>query len=526
MLLLKRLLFLLLLLPLFGIAQKNIRYQQEIFSSADSILDIEYGNAINVNGVSEKLLLNFYLPTSDTVQKRPLMIFIHGGGFQNGSKSGAFPNLMCNGLAKRGYSVATIDYRLGVAKTKSNQDYLESVYRAVQDAKAAVRFFRRYAEKYGIDTAQIFVMGSSAGSKTAMHLAYLQQDEVPASIDVKKMGSIEGNSGNPGYSSKVNGVINCWGAMINYSWINTGDAPMFCVSGTADKTVPYDSSYDYHGFKYGSAILYNRMLQQGVATGLRLFNGVGHTLDNNKAKQDSALKDISAWLFTQLKEHAPEKPDIFKWETDILKLEQQDKSENHSKNAILFIGSSYIRLWEHLPEQIKPYKTINRGFGGSKLNEVAYFIDRILKKQDHLKAIFLYVGNDIVGSKNDKTPMQDLELVKYITERIRFKFPNIPIFWNEISPSEKRWAVWGQIQEANKLIENYCSENENLFYVSSSAAYLGKDGRPITDLFRDDKLHYNDAGYVIWAKIVKAQFNTAFAKIKSRSIEMPRSFIN
>jgi len=100
--------------------------------------------------------------------------------------------------------------------------------------------------------------------------------------------------------------VNCWGAMIDYKWIKTGDAPLFCIAGTADKTVPYDSSYNYHGFKYGSTILYQHALRQGIATGLRLFYNAGHTLDNNKTKQDSALQDLSAWLFTQLSINAPE----------------------------------------------------------------------------------------------------------------------------------------------------------------------------------------------------------------------------
>lgn len=403
-------------------AQQPERFREPLFQSPDSILNITYGSAVNLNGKQEELLLDLYSPGQiDTARKRPLMIFIHGGGFQSNTKSGAYPNLICNGLAKRGYMVATIDYRLGIAKTKTNLDYAEAMIRAVQDAKAAVRFFRKFAEKYSIDPDQIFVMGSSAGAKTAMHLAYLDQEEVPQGVDVQKLGGLEGNSGNPGYSSKVNGVINCWGAMIDYSWIKQGDAPLFNIAGTADKTVPFDSSYNYHGFKYGSTILYHQALRQGIATGLRLFHGAGHTLDNDKKKQDSALQDLSAWLFTQLKKNAPEKPEIFKWEQDIKQLEAKDKKEEGNDQTVLFIGSSYIRLWEQLPSQMKPLQTINRGFGGSKLQEVAYYLERLLAAHPQLKGLFLYVGNDIVGNRSDKTPLQDLELVKYITERIRGK---------------------------------------------------------------------------------------------------------
>lgn len=78
------------------------------------------------------------------------MIFIHGGGFQNNSKTGGYSAIVCQGFAKRGYVSATIDYRLGVEKSgtdssgkpaKTNTDYWEALYRAQQDGKAAVRFF-------------------------------------------------------------------------------------------------------------------------------------------------------------------------------------------------------------------------------------------------------------------------------------------------------------------------------------------------------------------------------------------------
>jgi pimeloyl-ACP methyl ester carboxylesterase len=284
-------------------AQKTIRFKDILFNNQDSILNIPYGSAQNQNGKTEELLLDLYSPgIEDTATKRPLMIFIHGGGFQSNTKSGAYPNLVCNGLAMRGYMVATIDYRLGIPKTKTNLDYAEALYRAVQDAKAAIRFFRRYADKYRIDPDQIFVMGSSAGAKTAMHLAYMNQEEVPQGVDIVKLGNLEGNSGNPGYSSKVSAVVNCWGAMIDYRWIQKGDAPLLNIAGTADKTVPFDSSFNYHGFKYGSTILYQQAKVLGIPTGLRLFEGAGHTLDNNRLKQDSALQYLSNWLYLQLKE--------------------------------------------------------------------------------------------------------------------------------------------------------------------------------------------------------------------------------
>ena len=192
-----------------AVAQK--RFKDEVFTAIDSTSNIQYGQAINLNGVNQALLLDVFLPHgADTLAHRPLVIFIHGGGFQSNTKNGAFSSRLCATFAKRGYVAASIDYRLGIEGTKSNKDYAESMYRAQQDGKAAVRFFRRYAEKYGVDTSQIFVAGSSAGSKTCLAMAYMKQADVPKEISTDRWGTLEGNSGNNGYSSKVQGVITCF----------------------------------------------------------------------------------------------------------------------------------------------------------------------------------------------------------------------------------------------------------------------------------------------------------------------------
>lgn len=296
---------LLICLTTFVSAQKGERYKTEVFSKIDSIKEVQYGEAVNVNGESEKLFLNIFQPVSDDLKKRPLIVAIHGGGFVNGDKAGGFQVSFCKSLTKKGYVTASINYRMGIGKPKSDVTYFEAMYRAVQDAKAAVRFFRKNAEQYGIDTAKIFIMGGSAGAMTALQLAYLDQNEVPSNIDTKKLGSLEGTSGNAGFSSKVHGVINCWGAMVDYKWINTGDAPLYSVHGTSDSTVPYNDSFSYHGFKYGSKILYERALAVGVPTGLRLVEKAGHNI--GKDNYPLTLEDITAFLFELMQNKSAEK---------------------------------------------------------------------------------------------------------------------------------------------------------------------------------------------------------------------------
>ena len=480
-------------------AQK--RFQSVVFDSIDSTTNIQYGQAVNLKGKDERLLLDVFQPKGDTSKRRPLVIFIHGGGFVSNTKVTGFGNLLCWGFAKRGYVTASIDYRLGIDKSDPSKDgHIEAMYRAQQDGKAAIRFFRRYADTYGIDTSQIFIAGSSAGSMTCLGIAYMQEKDVPASINKNQWGTLEGNSGNLGYSSKVSGVINCWGSMLDYKWIEKGNVPLFNIAGTADKTVPYDSSYGYSSFKYGSYVLYQRALEVGVSTGWRPFVGAGHTLDNNKTKQDSAIQSMAAWLYTQLKiVKGKNEEGVFRYEKDIDAFDSLNKAAHYSNNAIMFLGSSYIRLWKNIREDIGYKEVIHRGFGGSNLRDVAYYVKRIVYPHNP-KALFMYVGNDIVAGEKDKTPDQVFELFKYVVKVVRDKYPSMPITWLQISPSEKRWAVWDKVSEANNLIKAYCESNPTLYYIPSSDKFLGEDGKPITKYYREDHLHYNEEGYKVWGK--------------------------
>jgi lysophospholipase L1-like esterase/dienelactone hydrolase len=512
--------FIFLFVSLNTVAQK--RFKSEVFSVIDSVSNIKYGQAVNIKGEKEELLLDVFTPPkNDTLKYRPLVIFIHGGGFQNNSKNGSYSSMLCTKLAKRGYVTATIDYRLGVEKSgigadgkkeKTNTDYAEALYRAQQDGKAAIRFFRKNAEQYGIDTTQIFITGSSAGSKTCLAIAYMNESEVPKDIDKNKWGSLEGNSGNEGFSSKVNGVINAWGAMIDYNWIQKGDVPLFNTAGTNDKTVPFDSAFDYHGFKYGPYILFQHCLSLGIATGWRPFYGTGHTLDNNKIKQDSCVESIATWLYTQLKINKGKNEEgVFRWEKEINAFDSLNTIEKHSPEAVMFLGSSYIRLWKNIREDLNYSDIIHRGFGGCNLRDVAYYVKRIVYPHQ-LKAIFIYVGNDLSSNEKDKSPDQILELYKYIVKTIREKYPTIPITWLAISPSEKRWSVWDKVTETNNLIKAYSNSATDLYYIDAGSNFLGSDGKPDKTLFRDDKLHYNEAGYKLWGKAIASEVKRIASK--------------
>jgi hypothetical protein len=193
------------------------------------------------------------------------------------------------------------------------------------------------------------------------------------------------------------------------------------------------------------------------------------------------------------------------WEPEIQKLEARDKIDTDPENAILFIGSSSIRLWKNIKEDLAPYPVIQRGYGGAKFTDLLVYAKRIVYPHN-FKAIAVFVANDITGGKDDKTPREVLGMFKNLEKIIRKKYKDQTIYYIAITPTKSRWTVWPRIREGNALIQAYCKTKKNLEFIESEAAYLGVDGQPIDEYFIGDKLHQTQKGYDVWAKIIKDNF--------------------
>jgi lysophospholipase L1-like esterase len=196
-------------------------------------------------------------------------------------------------------------------------------------------------------------------------------------------------------------------------------------------------------------------------------------------------------------------PEVKAWETDIEKFEKLDKTETYPSNAVLFAGSSSIRLWENLTVDMAPYPVIQRGYGGAKLSDLAVYAERIFSPHQCV-AIVIFVANDISQTDNDKSPEEVASLYSYLIKTIRKSHPETPIFWIAITPTPSRWKVWPEIEKANTLIQNKCNENKNTYFIKTDSAFLNEKGVPIEKYFRNDKLHLSEEGYKVWKEIIKS----------------------
>jgi acetyl esterase/lipase len=288
------------------------RYLNYIFNDVQVTSDVPYGQNLKFDGTNQVLSCDIYEPLGDNVSNRAAVIVAHGGFFLSGSKTGPDVVPICQRLAKMGYVAISIQYRLGINITADLAGPMtEAVMRGVQDGKAAVRFLRKTAavdgNPYNIDPNEIYIAGSSAGGYIALHMAYLDDiSELPAFVNLNNpglSGALEGESGNPGYSSDVKAIVNICGAIGDTSWIHTGDEPALLFHGTDDQTVPYGSAMQYaFGIAPvlevdGSASINEKMNQVGLEHCFEIYEGLDHVPHaSNAAILDTTMSIMSNFL--------------------------------------------------------------------------------------------------------------------------------------------------------------------------------------------------------------------------------------
>lgn len=317
-------LILLLSLSIITCAQCNGRYQSEIFSSTTKTT-VNYSDVYTDNAHQ----MDIYTPNGDTETNRPVILYMHGGSFYAGDKGSSDCVDFCESMAKRGYVTASLNYRLAtniIGFLTSNETQYETVLKAVSDAKAAVRYFRKdfaNGNNYGIDPNTIFAGGYSAGGVIAIHQAYIDNIMDLPSLAIDNDGSsfnvqsiinnvggaygLEGDAGNYGYPSEIAGVISFAGGINNISWIDSNDEPLVSIQGTEDLTVGYNCSPGLNNSLVltlcGSAEMHPQANLAGVVNDQLIFNGEGHgwaANGNTNSKFINAMNFTSDFLFPLL----------------------------------------------------------------------------------------------------------------------------------------------------------------------------------------------------------------------------------
>lgn len=169
--------------------------------------------------------------------------------------------------------------------------------------------------------------------------------------------------------------------------------------------------------------------------------------------------------------------------------------------CVLFIGSSSIRLWGTLAEDMAPVPVVQRGFGGSKTAEVLAVFDRIVLPYSP-SVIVYYCGDNDLGEHNTDWASAADGFIAF--DRLaRSWWPDVRVLNIPIKASVARWGNWEAMSRANERVRAYCAETPGAEYLDTVTPTLGADGRPDPSIFEPDGLHLNAEGYARWTPVVR-----------------------
>jgi hypothetical protein len=264
-----------------------------------------YFSAFN-QAVPELLKFDFYAPTGDTASTRPLVLYFHTGNFLpffnpatmapgangscGGTKNDSVAVEICTRLAKMGYAVASVDYRLGwnplaMPDVSRRFGIINAAYRGIQDLRTSVRYFKKSVVEAGnpwkVDTSRIVVFGQGTGGYLTLNSVALQNylqiptssggkfiydhDANPATAPIPMVieqvnGDIYGTSvgqvpnaaapngidtlcypNHVGYSSNFRLSVNLAGALADSTWVLPGQVPQLSFHVPTDNFAPYNT---------------------------------------------------------------------------------------------------------------------------------------------------------------------------------------------------------------------------------------------------------------------------------------------
>jgi lysophospholipase L1-like esterase len=192
--------------------------------------------------------------------------------------------------------------------------------------------------------------------------------------------------------------------------------------------------------------------------------------------------------------------DHVQWNAEIAAFQVADRAHPPAPGAVLFIGSSSIRLWTSLATDFPEVRTLNRGFGGSEIADSTRFADRIVAPY-HPRVIVMYAGDNDLEAGNSPQRVRD-DFAAFV-RKARAVDPGVPIAFIAIKPSMARKALLPKIREANTLVRDWAATQQDVAYLDIFTPMLGKDGQPQAKWFVQDGLHMNRTGYELWIGIVR-----------------------
>jgi len=162
------------------------------------------------------------------------------------------------------------------------------------------------------------------------------------------------------------------------------------------------------------------------------------------------------------------------WESGIREFEAADRTAPPKPGVIVFAGSSSVRMWRTLGQDMYPLAVVNRGFGGAQIAHVSYYAHRIILPY-RPRAVVLYAGvDDLLWGK---APEEVLIEFQHFVGLIHAALPETWIYFISIKPTRLLGGHWAAMKRTNALIEEFVHTQAQVEFIDVSTALLDVQGR-------------------------------------------------
>ncbi|MEA4918180.1 alpha/beta hydrolase [Proteiniphilum sp.] len=244
----------------------------------------------------QALKMDIYKSDMGSSQTQPCLLFVFGGGFKDGGRDAELYHSYFHYFAKKGFTVVSIDYRLGMKDQKApgvfnNKPIRNAIAIAVEDLYSATNYLLENAAELHIDPSLIIISGSSAGAITVLQGDYESRDNRPAADVLPD-------------NFRYAGVISFAGAIFSNEGVPSytqPPAPTLFFHGSADKLVPYDKTRFFKLGMFGSKSLAKKFRSEKYPYMFYSIEGIGHEVSEYPMQEylPEIERFISDWVLNR-----------------------------------------------------------------------------------------------------------------------------------------------------------------------------------------------------------------------------------
>jgi len=195
---------------------------------------------------------------------------------------------------------------------------------------------------------------------------------------------------------------------------------------------------------------------------------------------------------------------MYWYEDDIKQLEKAGTIKDYEPETV-FYGSSSIRLWLSLKNDLNDLKPVNLGFGGSTLAACVWFFERVMTPYQP-KRLVIYAGDNDLG--DGRHPEEVFIFFQQLVAKAHHRFGDLPCYYVSLKPSISRYNIIDKFKYANNLIETEIVKNTNNWkFINVYKQMVDAQGYPKKEYFVEDGLHLSYEGYQLWTQIINENIN-------------------